>query len=171
MNVWGLKLNRELNVMKLLLFLIITIILLIASFIAKKRLNVLENIFILLILEFLITGYVAVLFINLKVWEIAKGRELFFIFRVYEVLLAPLFYLWYFNLLAYINVRINKALLTIFFIGTIYGVEFLIVKWKVIIYKDWSFWQSLIALTLVLLITYSLKLSLQKLFRKEGVKS
>ncbi|MCJ7842474.1 hypothetical protein MUB24_16520 [Lederbergia sp. NSJ-179] len=152
-----------------LILLNIMILLIVVFFIVKKRLNLLENLFIFMIQEFLITSYFSVLYINLKVWKITESHELFIIFRLYEIITIPLLHLTYFNLLVTIKSRLTKLIFTILFVAILYGVEFLLVKGKVIHYNEWHFWQSLLIISFVLLISYLLQLSFKQVLRKEGI--
>lgn len=155
--------------MKLLLFFDITIIFLISFFIVRKRLHVFINIFTFMVLEFLIASYFAVLYVNLKAWEVANSTDLFYIFRIYEVILMPLLYISYFNLIDALKNRYIKFGLSIVLIGVLYGIELLLVHWKVIVYKEWHFWQSIVSLFLILLISNILQVIFGHILRKEGI--
>lgn len=130
--------------MKLSFFIDVWMIGLISFCLLKRKRNKLENLFILLMAEFLSTCYFAVLYINLDVWTIAKSVELFIIFRLYEVLLIPLLFLFYFNLLAIVEKQLAKMGLTVLFIGILLGVECWLVTWNVIIYTNWQVWKSML---------------------------
>ncbi|GGB46412.1 hypothetical protein F3157_10750 [Virgibacillus dakarensis] len=152
-----------------LLFVYLTILYIIAFSVSGKKLNVFENLFIFMVLEFLITSFSAILYVNLQVWDITGSLELFFVYRLYEVIVLPLLYLTYFNLLAAIRGRLWKVMFTFFSIAVIYGTELLLVKGEIIAYRDWSFWQSLIVISLVLFSTYILYRWFRRVLRKEGI--
>lgn len=152
-----------------LILLNIIILFFITFSIVKKRLGLLENLFIFMVQELLITSYFAVLYINLKVWEITNSIKLFIIFRLSEFLVIPLLYVMYFNLLAAIQSHFNKSLFTITYIAILYGVEFLLVQGKVIRYNGWDFWHSLLSIAFVLLISSILQFCFRRVLRKEGI--
>jgi hypothetical protein len=109
-----------------------------------------ENIFLLMILEFFVTSYCAIIYINLDDWSIAKGTELFIIFRIYEVVMYPVIWIGYFNLLYWKSSRTYQWLLTLGTIGIQIGIEQWLRKWGVITYRDWSLVQSMLIQMLVL---------------------
>lgn len=148
-----------------MLFLIIT------YGITKKNLHPFENIFLLLILEFIITSYVSILHINLQVWEISEKGTLYLIFRLNEIIITPLLYIFYLNIIGNRKKsRLERIKVSTIFISIIYFLEFLLVKWKIIIYKDWSIWQSLLVIFFVMLLSNFYLLSFRKLLSKEGVR-
>jgi hypothetical protein len=138
--------------MKLSIFIDVVILLLLFFFLKRKKLHLHENIFLLMILEFLVTSYCAIIYINLDHWSIAKRTELFIIFRVYEVVMYPVIWIGYFNLLYWKSSRTYQWLLTLGTIGIQAGIEQWLRKWGVIIYRDWSLLQSLLIQMLVLFI-------------------
>ncbi|MBT2215723.1 hypothetical protein KK120_07800 [Virgibacillus dakarensis] len=154
--------------MYLLLFLYLTILFIIAFSVARKGLNVFENLFIFMVLVFLITSISAILYVNLQVWDITRTLDVL-IYRLYEVIVLPLLYLTYFNVLAAIHERLWKVAYTVFSIAVIYGTELLLVKGEIITYRDWYFWQSLIVISLVLFLTYILYRGFRRVLRREGV--
>ncbi|MBB2482572.1 hypothetical protein H5P36_20585 [Bacillus sp. APMAM] len=131
-------------VMKLAFFIDVWMIGLISFCLLKKKRNKLENLFILMIAEFVFSCYYAILYINLDVWTIGKSAELFIIFRLYEVLLTPLLFLLYFNMLPMVKKQLTKICLTALLIGILLGVECWLVLWNVIIYINWQAWKSLL---------------------------
>ena len=139
--------------MKLSIFIDVVILLLLFFFLKRKKLYLHENIFLLMILEFLVTSYCAIIYINLDDWNIAKGTELFIIFRVYEVVMYPVIWIIYFNLLLWKGSRTYKWLLTVGTIGIQVGIEQWLRKWSIITYRDWSLLQSLMIQILVLFLT------------------
>lgn len=157
--------------MKVVIFLNIILLLFITLFTTKKRLHPFENIFLLLILEFIITSYVGILHINLEVWELSEKIPSYLIFRLNEVITTPLLYFLFFNLMRNRKKSILESIkLGIVFVLIIYSLEFLLVKWKIIIYKDWSIWQSLLIISFIMLISNFILLSFRKQLSKEGVK-
>lgn len=153
--------------MKLSLFIDVSVILLISVVMFKKKLPLLENIFIVMILEFLVSSYCAILYINLDVWEVANGTELFIIFRVYEAIMNPFIWLLYFNLLPMMVSRMSKSIVTLFFVGVQYAVEQWLVRWGVITYRGWHFWQSLFVQLMVLAITSLCLMLYRRILQKE----
>ncbi|MDN3019599.1 hypothetical protein PH210_25880 [Paenibacillus sp. BSR1-1] len=155
--------------MKLTLIIDAAIILLVSYYIMKKRLHLFENIFILMILEFLVTSYCAILYINLDVWTIANDTELFIIFRVYETIIYPFIWLSYFNLQPFFKSALSKWIWTGLFVGIQSVVERWLVEWDVITYKGWPFWLSFILQTLIVLIVHLALAWYRNLMRKEGI--
>lgn len=157
--------------MKVVIFLNIVLFLFIASFIAKKKLHPFENFFLLYLLEFVITSYVGILHVNLQLWEISEKIHLYLIFRLNEVIVTPLLYLWCLNLMGNRKRgKLESSIINIIFISLIYALEFVLVKWKVIVYQNWHIWQSLLVITLTMVLSYFLLLSFRKRLSKEGVK-
>lgn len=96
--------------MKLVIFLDLTILLILFIFLFKKSLYILENIFIVLLYAFLFSIYYAILLTNTQVWDLSKTKELSIIFRIFEVAVMPLLILMYLNILAVIRHSIIKFL-------------------------------------------------------------
>jgi hypothetical protein len=138
--------------MKLSIFIDSVILLLLFFFLKRKKLTLLENLFLLMVLEFIVTSYCAILYINLDLWSIAKRTELFILFRIYEVVVYPVIWIGYFNLFHWRDSRSYKWLLTFGAIGFQLGIEQWLRKWGAIIYRDWSLWQSLFMQIIVLCI-------------------
>lgn len=156
--------------MKLTIIIDVAIILLVSFFILKKRLHLFENIFILMVLELLVTSYCAILYINLDVWTVTNDTELFIIFRVYEAVLYPFIWLWYLNLLPIMKSRLTSWLLTGVFVGVQCGVERWMTVWNVITYKGWPFGLSFIVQILVVVIVNMTLSWYRNLLRKEGIR-
>ncbi|WP_223593922.1 hypothetical protein [Neobacillus bataviensis] len=156
--------------MKLTLIIDAAIMLLVSYFIMKKRLYLFENIFILMILEFLVTSYCAILYINLDVWTIANETEPFIIFRVYEAIIYPFIWLSYFNLLPIFKSRFSKWIWTGLFVGIQSGAERWMVEWDVITYKGWPFWLSFILQILIVLMVHLALAWYRNLLRKERIR-
>ncbi|MGG1677933.1 hypothetical protein ACIFOT_19540 [Neobacillus sp. NRS-1170] len=155
--------------MKLTLIIDAAIMLLVSYFIMKKRLQVFENIFILMILEFLVTSYCAILYINLDVWTVTNKTALFIIFRVYEAIIYPFIWMGYFNLLPIFKSRFFKWILTGLFAGIQSGVERWLVEWDVITYKGWHFWFSFLLQILIVSMVHLALTWYRNLLRKEGI--
>lgn len=155
--------------MKLSTMLDASVILIITFILLKQKLHSLENIFIFFILEFVITSYCAILYINLKKWGIADNIELFIIFRVYEVIILPILFLLYFNIIHRIN-QLLKCMITVFFIGILYLMEWWVRMWDVITYNNWHFWESLIVEVFILFLVSSLLRLFRNQLQKEGIK-
>lgn len=149
--------------MKLTFCLDVVMVVLISFCLLKKNYNRLENLFVLMTVEFVLLCYYAVLYINLDIWTISKETEKFIIFRIYEVLLNPLLFLLYFNLLPLIKKLLAKCGFTVLFIGVLFGVECWMVAWNVIVYKHWHAWQTLTA-SLIFVILFSMLLKAYQLF-------
>ncbi|MRG86121.1 hypothetical protein [Salinibacillus xinjiangensis] len=143
--------------------------LLIATTVINKRLNILENIFILITLEFIITGYVAVLTINLGLWEMAKNAEPYTILRLHEIIILPVLYLWYFNLLDAFKSLLGKSVLTLGALLIFYGSEYLLVRWNVITYNSWNAWYSIFVLFGVIIFIQLLRRGFKHRMLKEGI--
>jgi len=144
--------------MKLSFFIDVAMVILISFCLLKKNHNRFENLFMLMAAEFVLLCYYAILYINLDLWTISKGTERFIIFRIYEVFFIPLLFLLYFNLLPLLKKLFSQFGLTVLFIGIILAVELWMVEWKVIMYKNWHAWQSLItSLFLIILLRALLK--------------
>ncbi len=157
--------------MQLLLFLNLTIIVLIAFFSTHKNLNILENIFLFLFIELIFNSYIAVLYINFSNWEIGASKDSTIIFRLWELVLVPLLYVWYFNFVATFKRKFVKLYITLFFIGSIYMLELLLARLKVITYKNWQPELSILCISLILLLTYFLKHLFHNRLRNEGIAS
>jgi len=153
--------------MKLTMTIDAAILLLVSFFIMKKRLHLFENLFILMILEFLVTSYCAILYINLDVWAVTNGTQLFIIFRVYEAIIYPVVWLLYLNWLPIMESRLSKWILSGSFVGIQSAVELWLVEWNVITYKDWPFWYSIIVQILVISIVHMALSWYRNLLRKE----
>ncbi|MBS4174371.1 hypothetical protein [Bacillus sp. FJAT-49736] len=138
--------------MKLAFFMDIIMICLICFFLMKNKRNRLDNLFILMMVEFISICYYATVYINLDAWTIGKSTELFIIFRLYEIILNPLIVLFYFNLLPKVKGIWMEIGVSILFLGILFGVECWLVNWDVIRYIGWQSWMSLLAFALGLFI-------------------
>jgi hypothetical protein len=156
--------------MKFSIFIDVTILLLMLFILKKKKLPLLENILILLILELVVTSYCAILYINLNLWDLAKSIAPYVVFRIYEAIFNPLIYLFYFNLLLSISTRSSKGLLTLLFIAVQTVGEQWLVQLGVITYKDWQVWQSILVQFFVLSATTLLLAGYRKILQKEGIR-
>lgn len=154
--------------MELSLFISLTIFLLLSFIVKKQKLTLFENIFIYIIIEFLMTSYCAIFYINVDVWTVANKTGLFIIFRLYEAIVYPVIWLWYFNIMPK---RGAKWLLAIGFVGIECMVEKALVLLGVITYKDWQVWQSVLVQLFVLLLTSVLLTWFQSILKKEGIHS
>ncbi|MGG3466180.1 hypothetical protein ABES02_01130 [Neobacillus pocheonensis] len=154
--------------MKLTIIIDVAILLLASFCIKKKRLHLFENLFILMILEFLVTSYCAILYINLDVWTVTNETVPFIIFRIYEAIIWPFVWLLYLNLLPNMKSRFSKWILTGIFVGIQSGIERWLVEWEVITYKDWPFWHSIILQVLVITLVNMALSWYRNLLRKEG---
>ena len=144
--------------------------LLIMPFVLKKnKLHIFENIFLLLVLEFLVSTYYAILYVNIDVWKISFKTDLFIIFRVEEVILLPLLLTWYFNIVGQLHAKMYKMALLFFTIGLAYSLEYLLVRFKVITYKDWSSWHSVVILFFILIFTTYMHKGYRRILRREGI--
>jgi hypothetical protein len=156
--------------LKEVVFLNLLFFLLIGFFLNKKRIPPFESIFLLLVVEFIFTCYVGVLQLNLEEWIISEKVSLYIIFRLNEVIVTPVLYIWCFNLLG--NRKRNKREsigISAVFISLIYSMEFLLLKWEVIVYKNWHVWQSVVTIAIIMVLSYLLLLPFRKLLSKEGV--
>lgn len=154
--------------MKLSIFIDVALVLVISFFVKQKKLRTLENLLVFMVLEFLVSSYCAILYINIDVWGLAKDPELFIIFRIYEAIVNPFIWLWYFQLLPSMDSRFTKWMVTGAFVGIQWAVEKWLFRWEVIINKDWHFWQCILVQFLVLSITYLSQSWYGKILQKEG---
>ena len=157
--------------MRFLLFINLSIIFFIAVFIFQKRLPVLLNIFNFFVIEFLITSLFGALGINYKFWETSTDIQLQILLRVFEIIIAPLLYILYFNQLYTAKSLISKGVLTLLLLGIFWGFELLFVKWGVFIFKDWSYGKALFMYLLILLFSYFLQKGFTFVLRKEGIET
>jgi hypothetical protein len=151
------------------IFVDAAIILLIAYFIKKKKLHLLESIFIIFVLEMLITSYCAILHINLEFWEVSEKPSLNAVFRIYESIISPVIWLFYFNLLSDLEKRITKALLVVLFISIQVAVEQWLVAMDVIWYLDWHIWQSIMVQFCVFVAIIVFHNLYRKILQREGI--
>ena len=135
----------------------------------KKKLHIYENVFLYFVIVFLITTYYAILYVNIEVWEVSSKNSYFFIFRVVQLITLPLFLTWYFNILGQVRTLYIKGAFSLFVVAIAYVLEYILVQFKVIIYKDWSWWQSLVFIVLILLLTNLFYKVFRNILRKEGV--
>ncbi|MFD2445395.1 hypothetical protein ACFSO7_15630 [Bacillus sp. CGMCC 1.16607] len=155
--------------MNLSLYLDFTFILILAFCLSKKPLLVLENIFIFIITEFLISSYYGILIINTNVADVSQENDHLIIFRISEIITTPLLMLWFHNLLSVIKTPFYRISFSILFIALMYSLELLLVYWKVIIYHDWGIWNSFLAIPIILLISTTLHKVFRYMLRKEGI--
>ncbi|SET35798.1 hypothetical protein SAMN05421676_104158 [Salinibacillus kushneri] len=154
--------------MKLIITIIFTLILLMASVIAKKKLNALENSFLYMLIFFCVTGYTAIYYINLKVWSISEETDLFIIYRIYEFII-PLICLWYFNLLNTFRSLYKKSLILLLFLGVLLIIQRVMIYWDVISYNKWAYWQTILTYLVLLVVIRFLHLLFKHLLQKEGI--
>jgi hypothetical protein len=151
------------------IFIDAAIILLIAYFIKKKKFHLLERIFIIFVLEMLITSYCAILHINLEFWEVSEKPSLNAVFRIYESIISPVIWLLYFNLLPGVEKRITKVFLGVLVISVQVAVEQWLVALKVIWYLDWQIWQSIIVQFCVFVAICVFHNLYRKILQREGI--
>ncbi|WP_186578748.1 hypothetical protein [Aquibacillus kalidii] len=136
--------------MELVVFIDIAIVLVIMFFVMKKYLNFLENVFRILLLEFIFTSYCAILSINFEVWKVDKAFHLYYCFALYEVMIVPIAMLIILNLLPFFK-TLKKVMISLLGILVIYMMEFLMVQWGIITYQGWHAWQSVLSLLSLLI--------------------
>ncbi len=156
--------------MKIALFLNSTLIFLLFLCVSKKRLHMFANIFTFMILEFLITTYFSILNVNYHLFKFPNRDDLYFIIRVFEVILLPALFIWYFNVMSSLKTRFFKIALTILLFTIFNGLDYLFVHWKVIKFLNWHYWKTLVSLLAILLITFWLQQWFRMILRKEGIK-
>lgn len=156
--------------MKLVIFLDITILLILFIILFKKTLHIMENIFIILVLELFFSIYYAILSTNTKVWSLSKTKELIIIFRLLEVFVMPLMILLYLNLLAIIKDSKKRFIFSILYVFILYLIENLLVQWRVINYIDWNMWQSIIAITVLLFVSTLLQKGFMGIMKREEIR-
>ncbi|WP_040203535.1 hypothetical protein [Neobacillus jeddahensis] len=155
--------------MKLSIIVGLALVLLISLLIKREKRNLLENLFIMMIAEFLVTGYIGVFYINLEIWSVADRIDLFIIFRFYEVIIVPFIWFWYVNLLQNVEALGLKVLLSCVFVAIQSGVEQWMGVWKVILYQDWQLWQTVLLQIMMLLILHMGLHWYRSILRKEGI--
>ncbi|WP_413306804.1 hypothetical protein AA0X95_06440 [Bacillus sp. 1P10SD] len=155
--------------MELSIFISLTIFLVLSFVVKKQKLTLFENMFLYIIVEFMMTSYCAILYINLDVWHVANKTGLFIIFRIYEAIVYPAIWLWYFNLHPQRVSMLSRLLLTVLFVGIECVVEQGLVRLGVISYKDWQVWQSVLVQIFVLGLTTVLLTWFQAILKKEGI--
>jgi hypothetical protein len=155
--------------LKLSIIVSLAVVLLISLLSKKEKLNLLENLLIIMITEFLITGYCGVFYINLDIWSVGDRTDLFIIFRFYEVMIAPLIWFWYVNLLPNVGARGLKVLLACVIIVIQSGVEQWMGAWKVILYQDWQLWQTVLLQIVMLLFLHTTLFWYRSILQKEGI--
>lgn len=156
--------------LKLVIFLDLTILLILFTFLFKKSLHILENIFIVLFFEFYFLNFYAILLSNTQVWDLSKAKELSIIFRTFEVLAMPLMVLVYLNILAGITHSKIKFLFFSLFIAILYSIENLLVHWRVITYIDWSRWHSILAITVLLFVSPLIQKGFKAIMKREEMR-
>ncbi|MGG3564932.1 hypothetical protein ABES03_25360, partial [Neobacillus rhizosphaerae] len=167
--MYGRGFLRNHKKMELSIFISLTIFLLLSFIVKKQKLTLFENIFLYIIVEFMVTSYCAILYINVDVWHVANKAGLFIIFRIYEAIVYPAIWLWYFNLHPQRVAKLSRLLLAFLFVGIECVVEKALVLLGVIIYKDWQVWQSVLVQILVLVMTSVLLTWFQTILKKEGI--
>lgn len=157
--------------MELIIFLDLTFLLIIAFSISKKHLYSLENIFMLIMIEFMFTCYIGIVFVNMEVWELSTNKnQQLIIFYIHELITIPVMIVWFHNIWAVMKTTLSRIIFSISFVPLLYSPEFLLVHWQVIIYRKWSSWQALLALAILLLVTNRLQLVFRRILRKDGIK-
>lgn len=155
--------------MKLVTFVVITILLILFIFFLKKSLHILDNIFIILFLEYFFTNYYAILSTNTNVWGLSNTKELLIIFRLLEVFVMPLMILGYLNIVTLMSDFKKRLLFSIFYVVILYSIEYLLVQWKVIIYNDWSIWKSILVITILLFVSTLLHKGFNRITKREEI--
>jgi hypothetical protein len=155
--------------MELSIFISLTIFLVLSFIVKKLKLTLFENLFLYIMLEFLMTSYCAILYINVDVWTVANKTGLFIIFRLYEAIVYPVVWLWYFNLKPQSGSKRSKWMLAVLFVGIVCVVEKVLVLLDVITYKNWQVWQSVLVQILILLASSFLLTWFQTILKKEGI--
>jgi hypothetical protein len=156
--------------MYFLIILGLSLLTLIATFVIKKKLTLLENLYIVLVLEFLVTSYGSILYVNTKRWSISQDVESLLSFLLFETIVIPFFLLWYFNLFFSVETTLKRIGLSLILISTLYSIEYFLVYNKAIAYEDWSFLYSLLSYAFILLLTLLLTIPFIRLLQKEEIK-
>ncbi|WP_226037776.1 hypothetical protein [Aquibacillus saliphilus] len=155
--------------MELILIINISVILLIAFFVLNKKVSTLENIFLLLISEFVFSSYCAIIDINFDLWMIDSRMNFFINFKIFEIIILPLLIISYFNLITLFTLWWKKFIFLLVAIAVFYSLEWLLVKWSVITYKDWHPVQSLMAYAIILGLVYISYVVFRRVLMKDGV--
>ncbi|MFC5465618.1 hypothetical protein [Lederbergia graminis] len=156
--------------MELVIFINLTLLVMIAFFLQSKRLHILENIFLYMMLVFFLTGYMGILYVNVGSWKVSSSIDLFIIFRLYEFIMSPLLYLAFFNLFEKMDTKMKKFIVFIAFVAIISSAQFLLVKWEVITFMDWHIILSSITIVMMILVMYVALLLFRKVLRREGIR-
>ena len=155
--------------MKLSIFLYFVILLLVSFTIMKRKLHLLENIFLYIIVVFVMTTYSAALYVNSSLWEISVNKDLFVIFRIYQAFGYPFIWILFFNGLPGRETPVYRWSYTVIFICAQLALEQWLVQWKVIIVDGWSLFGSLVIQSFVLFFTAIALKWYRRLLRKEGI--
>jgi hypothetical protein len=154
---------------KLTCFISFALILLNTFFSLKKLTPLLTLIFLWLVIEFSFTSFISVIVDNAKLWEVGKNPKDFVIFRVVEVVVIPLLMLFYLEILNYIKVLKVRIIFTLTWILLLFGMEYSLVKFKVMKYVNWQIGWSFVTWFLFLMFIFMIQLLFNKILKKEGV--
>jgi len=153
--------------MELVLFLNFTILLLLLYCLINKKLHPLESIFIILIVEFIISTYFAIVTVNKEFIEISNKSYLLILFRVHEVITLPIIILLYFNGYALLKTKIMKWFSNVLIIVLLILIEEVIKYWEGITYLQWNVWRSGLFYIFLVLTTSVLLKAYSTILRKE----
>ncbi|UGB30723.1 hypothetical protein [Metabacillus sp. B2-18] len=155
--------------MELLLLFNLSVVMILTFTVMKKGLNPLENIFMFMVLEFFITSYFSILYVNTKVWELTNDVSGFIAFRLFEVILLPFAYLIYFNLRSAISKKLGRIVLLFVTVFITLILEKVLVILGIIKYKNWEYYLSFLLIIVLMLVIQLLQVTYKKLLKKEGI--
>lgn len=154
--------------MSFVLLIAVSILLFISFFSVKKRLHTYEYVFVLLIMEFLITSYTAVFYVNGKYFVVSKELPEFFTYKVVQLIIVPFIILWSLELIMRLNVRFIRFIMIVSSISLLFFIDQTLVHLGIIEYRNWKpVWSIITWISFILLACAS-----QRFFRvllvKEG---
>ncbi|MFS0862848.1 hypothetical protein [Fredinandcohnia sp. 179-A 10B2 NHS] len=147
----------------------LSLLTLIATSVIKKKLTLFENLYIVLVLEFLVTSYGSILYVNTKRWSVSQDVESLLSFILFETILIPFFLLWYFNFFFSVTTVLQRIGLSLIVVSTLYSIEYFLIYNEAITYEDWSFLYSLLSYTFILLLTLLITVPFIRLLQKEEI--
>ncbi|WP_407270947.1 hypothetical protein [Radiobacillus sp. PE A8.2] len=153
--------------MKLWIAITVCLILTITNIVMRKRLSVLENLLSLMVIEFIATSYFAILVVNLSVWKIDQQMNNYIIFLLFEVIVAPVLILIFYNVFLVAS-KLNKLLLMILKVSILCAIEYLLVHSGVITFQGWQYWQSFLGYLIMMCLGGLLLIAFRIVTLREG---
>jgi hypothetical protein len=156
--------------MKLALSICIGVILIILFFVTPSKLNSIVNIFLFLCLEFLISTFYSLLYINLGIWKISQQAIDYLTFQTYELIILPFSFLIFINYFLMMKSNTKRSALILFFLFMLLMAEQFFIHFE-ILNRQKGILPSVVGYTLVFIISLLLIKIFQHLLRKEGIYS